>query len=54
VNAAPNENKTCHVPVWLAPEMALVLKRLALRDRRKVSAYVRMVLERHIAVRRDT
>ena len=43
-----NEKKTARIDVWLPPQLRLTLELLAQQDRRKVSEYVRVVLEQHI------
>jgi hypothetical protein len=40
--------KDCHLDLWVDCELELALRRLADEDDRKLSAYMRLVLERHV------
>jgi len=38
----------CEITVWLPEELELALRRLAEEDDRKLSAYVRIILQHHV------
>jgi len=38
----------CEITVWLPEELELALRRLAEQDDRKLSAYVRIILQHHV------
>lgn len=43
-----DNKKTARIDVWLPPQLRLTLGLLADRDRRKLSEYVRVILEQHV------
>lgn len=45
-----SQKKTEHVDVWLPLHLKLTLGLLAQRDRRRLSEYVRLILEQHVEV----
>ena len=40
--------KDCHLDLWVDEDLELALRRLAEAEDRKLSAYMRLVLQRHV------